>query len=159
MRKGVIILLCFSLFSCNKNILFKGDKEIKNTSWHTDSLAVFEFEITDTTSNYLAEINIRHTIEYSFQNLFLFIHTKMPNEQNIIDTVECILADKKGKWNGKGIGDVLNFTKPYKKLISFKTGGKCKIEIEQAMRYGELSVIKSLEEIISVGVCIREKEN
>ena len=159
MRKGVIVLLCFFLFACNKNILFKGDKEIKNTGWNTDSLAVFEFEITDTISNYLAEINIRHTIEYSFQNLFVFIHTKMPNEQNIIDTVECILADKKGKWNGKGIGDVLNFTKPYKKLISFKIGGKCKIEIEQAMRYRELSAIKSLEEIISVGICIREKEN
>ena len=159
MRKGVIALLCFSLFACNNNILFKGDKEIKNTSWHTDSLVVFEFDITDTISNYLAEINIRHTIDYSFQNLFVFIYTKMPNEQNIIDTVECILADKKGKWNGKGMGDILNFTKPYKKLISFKIGGKCKIEIEQAMRYGELSAIKSLEEIISVGVCIRKKEN
>ena len=159
MRKGVIALLCFSLFACNNNILFKGNKEIENTSWHTDSLAIFEFDVTDTISTYLAEINIRHTIDYSFQNLFVFIHTKKPNGQTILDTVECILADKKGKWNGKGMGDILNFTKPYKKLISFKIGGKCKIEIEQAMRYGELSAIKSLEEIISVGICIREKEN
>ena len=159
MRKGVFVLLCFSLFACNNNILFKGDKEIKNTTWHTDSLVVFEFDVTDTISTYLAEINIRHTIDYSFQNLFVFIHAKIPNEQNTTDTLECILADKKGKWNGKGMGDILDFTKTYKNLISFKTSGKCKIEIEQAMRYGELSAIKSLEEIISVGICIREKEN
>ena len=75
MRKGVIVLLCFSLFACNNNILFKGDKEIKNTSWHTDSLVVFEFDVTDTISTYLAEINIRHTIDYYFQNVFVFIHT------------------------------------------------------------------------------------
>ena len=159
MRKGVVFLLFFSFFSCNNNVLFKADKEIKNTSWHTDSLAVFEFDVIDTISTYLAEINIRHTIDYSFQNLFLFIHTKMPNEQNTTDTIECVLADKKGKWNGKGMGDILDFTKTYKNLISFKASGRCKIEIEQAMRYGELPTIKSLEEIISVGVCIREKEN
>ncbi|SVD37160.1 uncharacterized protein METZ01_LOCUS390014, partial [marine metagenome] len=34
---------------------------------------VFEFDVTDTISTYLAEINIRHTINYSFQNLFVFI--------------------------------------------------------------------------------------
>ncbi|MBC8265366.1 MAG: gliding motility lipoprotein GldH [Flavobacteriales bacterium] len=159
MSKLVIILLCFSLFSCKNNILFKADKELKNTNWHTDSLAVFEFDVSDTISTYLAEINIRHTIDYSFQNLFIFIHTKMPNGQFTNDTIECILADKNGKWKGKGIGDILDFTKIYKQDIIFKTKGNYKIEIEQAMRYGKLSNINLLEEIVSVGVCVREKEN
>ena len=57
------------------------------------------------------------------------------------------------------MGDILDFTQIYKDSIVFKTEGNYKIVIEQAMRYGELPSIKSLKEIVSVGVCIKEKKN
>ena len=158
MKQGVIVLVVFSLLSCTNNFLFKADKEIKD-GWHADSTIVFQFNISDTTNVFYSEINIRHTISYPFQNLFVFIHSITPDGQTSTDTLECILADNTGKWNAKGVGDILDFTQIYKDSIVFKTKGNYKIAIEQAMRYGELPSIKSLKEIVSVGVCIKEKGN
>ena len=135
---------------------FKADKEIKD-GWHADSTIVFQFNISDTTNVFYSEINIRHTISYPFQNLFVFIHSTTSDGQTTTDTLECVLADITGKWNAKGVGDILDFTQIYKDSIVFKTKGNYKIAIEQAMRHGELPAIKSLEEIISVGVCIKKK--
>ena len=89
----------------------------------------------------------------------MFIHSITPDGQTKIDTLECVLADIAGKWKGKGMGDILDFTQIYKDPIVFKTEGNYKIVKEQAMRYGEFPSIKSLKEIVSVGVCIKEKKN
>ena len=157
MKQGVIVLVVFSLLSCTNNFLFKADKEIKD-GWHADSTIVFQFNISDTTNVFYSEINIRHTISYPFQNLFVFIHSTTPDGQTTTDTLECVLADIMGKWKAKGVGDIIDFTQIYKDSIVFKTKGKYKISIEQAMRYGELPSIKSLKEIVSVGFFIK-KEN
>ena len=106
---------------------------------------------------FYSEINIRHTISYPFQNLFIFIHSTDPYGQTTIDTLECVLADITGKWNTKGVGDILDFTQSYKDSIIFKTKGNYIIAIKQAMRYGELPSIKLLKGIMSVGVYIKEK--
>ena len=156
MKKGIFLLTALCFFACNNNVLFKADKEITNT-WHTDSLLIFQFRTNDTNITFYSEINIRHTIEYSYKNLFVFVRQTNPEGQTVVDTVECVLADKTGKWKGRGVGDILDFTKIYNDSILFETNEEYKIEIEQAMRYGELPAIKSLEEIISVGVCIKKK--
>ena len=156
MKQGVIVLVVFCLLSCTNNFLFKADKEIKD-GWHADSTIVFQFNISDTTNVFYSEINIRHTISYPFQNLFVFLHNTTPLGQTTTDTIECVLADKTGKWKGRDVGDILDFTKMYNDSILFETSGEYKIEIEQAMRYGERSKIELLKEIISVGLCIREK--
>ena len=156
MRSLLIVLTTTSLFSCINNVLFSGDKEIE-TAWDTDSLVVFHFHVSDTTKTYYSEIKLRHSTLYSYQNLFVFIHTTNPEGERITDTVECILADKTGKWRGKGIGDILEFSKIYKDACLFETSGKYKIEIEQAMRHGDLAEIETLEEIKSVGVCVGQK--
>ena len=50
------------------------------------------------------------------------------------DTLECILADEKGKWLGTGIGDIYDNQIPFKKNVLFPKKGKYKFEIEQGMR-------------------------
>ena len=158
MRQAVFVLAAFSLLSCTNNFLFKADQEIKG-GWHADSTIVFQFNVSDTTNIFYSEINIRHTISYPFQNLFIFINSTDPYGQTTIDTLECVLADITGKWNTKGVGDILDFTQSYKDSIIFKTKGNYIIAIKQAMRYGELPSIKLLKGIMSVGVCIKEKGN
>ena len=158
MRRFLIVLTTISLFSCRHNVLFRGDKEIEIT-WNTDSLVAFHFHVSDTTKTYYSEITLRHSTSYSYQNLFVFIHTTNPVGEIITDTVECILADKTGKWRGNGIGDILEFSKVHRDAILFETSGKYKIEIEQAMRYGEPAATQRLEEIKSVGICIGQKTN
>tara|TARA_B100001142_G_scaffold329103_1_gene391179 strand:- start:3766 stop:4239 length:474 start_codon:yes stop_codon:yes gene_type:complete len=157
MRWVFLLFLIITIFSCKERTVFKGDIDIINSSWHTDSVALFEFEVKDTISYFSTELNIRHTVEYPFQNLFIFIKTVTPKGDNIIDTVECILADKNGKWHGRGIGDIVDFSMEFNPSTTFKISGIYKIELEQAMRYSKYSYIEFLEEIVSVGIDVRKK--
>lgn len=155
MKKILTGLVFFSLFSCTNNVVFKGDKEVGN-SWHTDSLVTFYFEISDTISTYDFDLNIRHNSSYSYQNLYIFIHTTKPLGKTTIDTLNCILADKTGKWKSKGIGDVLKYSTKIKGSAIYESSGKYKVQIEQAMRHGKLQQIEFLKDILSVGICIEK---
>ena len=155
MKKGLVALIVFSLFSCTNNLVFQVDKEI-GTAWHTDSLATFHFQISDTLSVYSSELNIRHTIAYSYQNLYVFVHTTTPPGKTTTDTINCFLADKSGKWKGKGMGDVLNYSTTIKEKETYESSGKYKIAIEQAMRYGKKPKIDLLKEILSIGVSVKK---
>ena len=68
MKKGLAALILSSLFSCTNNVVFQADKELGKT-WHTDSLATFQLQISDTLSVYSSKLNIRHTTDYTYQNI------------------------------------------------------------------------------------------
>ena len=160
MQKTIVVFgLFLLLIACKNNILYEEDNEIKGSNWNVDSIISFDFNILDTTTIFYSTLKIRHTTSYPYQNLFVFIHTTLPNEDRQTDTVECILADKIGKWNGKITGNIVEFSKIHKKTLSFKVKGKCIIKTEQAMRYGNLTSIKNIPEILSLGICIKAKEN
>ena len=138
--------------SCDSSIVFEEYKSFENQNWNTDSAAFFNYAITDTTSKNIIKIKLRHTVEYEFQNLFLFIET------DVIDTVELILANKEGMWLGSGVGDVREFEFEYQNAKLFSKKGNFSFKIEQAMRYGETEKINLLNSVLAVGISI-EKHN
>ena len=50
------------------------------------------------------------------------------------DTLECILADEKGKWLGNGLGDIYDNQILFKKNVRFPLAGKYTFEIQHGMR-------------------------
>ena len=68
---GTIVMF----ISCDSSIVFEEHKSFENQKWNTDSAAFFNYSISDTTSKNTIKIKLRHTVEYEFQNLFLFIET------------------------------------------------------------------------------------
>ena len=61
-------------------------------------------------------------------NLFLFIKISSPLGYSVKDTFECKLADEKGKWLGKGFGNVWNHQLLYKQNIRFPYPGTYSFE-------------------------------
>ncbi len=127
--------------ACNNNVVYQNNHDFTNETWHKDSLAVFNVNITDTLAIYNFYINCRTTGQYMYSNMFLFIHAQMPNGQIINDTLECILASPDGKWLGKGFGSVWANKIPYKKNIRFQHPGNYMFTLEQAMRSDELPFV------------------
>ena len=80
-----------------------------------------------------------NNIEYN--NLFVFLITQYPDGKTTSDTLECILANGKGEWLGKGAGDIFDMTIPLKKSMRFPLTGKYKFTFEQAMRTDPLPLI------------------
>jgi len=149
-RIFILINIIFIFISCDNSIVFEEYKNFKNQKWNTDSAALFNYYVSDTTNQNRIKIKLRHTVDYEFQNLFLFIET------DILDTVELVLANKEGMWYGKGIGDVREFDFDYQQEKLFSKKGDYVFKIEQAMRYGVVEKIQVLNNVIAVGVSIEK---
>lgn len=145
---GTIVMF----ISCYSSIVFEEYKSFENQKWNTDSVAFFNYANSDTTSKNTIKIKLRHTVEYEFQNLFLFIET------DVMDTVELMLANKEGIWLGSGIGDVREFEFECQNAKLFSKKGYYSFKIEQAMRYGMAEKIQVLNNVLAVGISI-EKQN
>lgn len=152
MRNFYLLILTISLVSCD-NTVYENYYSIENESWNSDSLKSFDFEIMDTLATYNLSLNIRHSTDYEYQNLFVFVSGE------VNDTIELILADKNGKWKGSGISDVREFIHSLKKDRTFSKKGKYSINIEQAMRYGASEKIQSLPNILDVGLIIKKQDD
>ena len=142
---GVVLL-----FACNNNKVFEEYYSIPNNSWHTDSALNFECMIVDTNTEYDVIIKVRHSTNYSYQNLFLFVH------QNTTDTIELLLADKNGKWFGSGPSDVRELVYILEEKRKFSCNERYHINIEQAMRYGNKEVITNLNGVSAIGLSIKK---
>ncbi|HOP03402.1 MAG TPA: gliding motility lipoprotein GldH [Tenuifilaceae bacterium] len=139
---SIIITSCDNYDIYNQNIM------IPNEVWHMDSIAHFNVNISDTVSSHNIYINLRNTVNYPNSNLYLFIETHAPTGAKLRDTMECILANSRGEWLGKGFGRIRDNQIPYKVEIRFPSQGDYHFSIQQAMR------VRELKEVVSVGLRI-----
>ena len=152
MRTLVLIGTIAMFISCN-NSIFNDYKTFENQTWNADSNVVFVYSASDTTSQNQIVIKIRHTTDYEFQNLFLFVKAEKT------DTLELLLANKEGRWLGKGIGDIREVEFVYKKDKVFPEKGDFTFEIEQAMRYGKLEKTQHLNNIKAIGLSVQKQDD
>ena len=152
MRNLALIGIIVMFTSCNNSVVYEEYKSFENQKWIADSIVSFNYSINDTTNKNKIKIKLRHTVDYEFQNLFLFVKTEM------MDTVELILANKEGMWLGNGIGDVRELEFEYHNAKLFSKKGNYSFQIEQAMRYGASEKIQILNNILAVGISIEKQD-
>ncbi len=141
MRKHLrlIVALLFSsmvfLLSCNNNdIIYEKTKKLPNAEWQMDEVQKFNVEIDDTIAHYDFSIVIRNTIDYNYANLFVFLNTLTPDDEIAKDTLQFLLADKEGKWLGKGKGNFKESVFLLQHGIMFSQQGTYSFEFTQGMR-------------------------
>ena len=155
MKKIVILSLSLSLClfiitSCDPNRIYEEYIEIPDGIWNRYNMVKFSVNVSDTLTPHNVYVNIRNTGLYTKSNLFLFITITSPDGTSIRDTFECILADEKGRWLGKGLGDIVDNQILYKKNVLFPNPGTYTFEYEQAMR------IENLPFIMDVGLRVEK---
>ena len=140
----VIASLCLlsSLFvSCNKNVVFSEYTKIPEEGWKTENKLTYTVDIKDNKPFHNVFLTVRHADSYPFSNLFVFLTTTYPDGKISVDTLECVLADKKGKWQGDGAGDLWDNKIPLKQNLVFPQAGKYTFTFEQGMRTDPLPLI------------------
>ena len=147
------IILLLALFSCDTNKVFEEYIEVEDANWQKENIASFEFIAKDTITAHNIYINIRNTGDYLYSNLYLFVTMKGPNGGILKDTVNCILADNRGKWLGSGVGDLWDLQIPYVGGFKFAQTGSYIISYEQAMR-----VEKGLKGITDIGLRVEKAD-
>lgn len=138
-----LLPLCLFLSACN-NDSFDKRTVIPEAEWRQENLVTFDVDINDTISPYEFGIGLRHLENYRYSNLFIFLHTTMPNGNHTHDTIECTLATPEGKWIGKSSGSMRDLTVPLNENLLFPLSGTYHFEIEQAMREPKLKGISDI---------------
>jgi gliding motility-associated lipoprotein GldH len=128
---GAVLLV---LAGCTSNDVFFQYAAVNPKGWSKDSLYCFDIPITDTLSSYNLYVNIRNRGEYPYQNLWLFLNKISPDKTQKKDSIECYLADQRGKWLGSGIGSVLEMPVLYQQNVRFKQAGIYHYKIVHGMR-------------------------
>jgi gliding motility-associated lipoprotein GldH len=141
---SLLVLLSLFFQSCGPEPMFDNTKKIPGSVWKEDDVVRFEVPVTDTNNLFRFFLNIRHSTDYRYANVFFFIHTTFPDGTLARDTVECILADKSGKWLGRGITNIRDNQVILRSGLRFPQTGTYVFEFQQAMREEELYGIKDI---------------
>jgi gliding motility-associated lipoprotein GldH len=156
-RKSLLFIpLAALFFACGKGVVFQADAPIPDERWVNTYKPEFTFDVTDTVTEHDVYIDIRHTGDYDFSDLWLFSTINGPGLKPVRDTAMCVLARPTGEWLGKGLGFI--FSDRFEAHVLWKVGnrfprtGRYTIQLEQAMR------VDTLAGIIDVGVSVERSK-
>jgi gliding motility-associated lipoprotein GldH len=139
-RYSFVVILTSSLLlsSCNSNVVYTGSLMMPEKTWELMDIRAFKIPITDTVNSNNVFFTIRTGSSYPFRNIYLFVTTTSPDGKSITDTLQFDLADEKGKWLGKGFGDVHELNLPYKSNVYFPLKGTYQFKIQHGLRIENL---------------------
>ncbi len=141
-------ILTIFLISCKSKADLAQNQSIAEAKWSEEQILRFEYYCEDTLNYKDIFFILRHSGHYPYANLFLFVTIKAPNGTTTQDTLEYLLADIKGKWYGKGIGDIRSLQLAYKRNIRFGQQGRYIFYIKHGMREKILNGITDLGMLI-----------
>jgi gliding motility-associated lipoprotein GldH len=144
------LLLTLLVVSCNNNIIYTDSVSMPSEEWTLENVLSFQPEITDTISANNILFTIRTSAAYPFRNIYLFVSTTSPAGKTITDTLQYNLANEKGKWYGKGIGDVHELNLHFKSGVYFPSKGIYSFKIRHGMR------IENLKGVYDIGLRIEK---
>ena len=136
--------LTFALASCSDGVVFQQSKNFPKDTWVKDTMAVFNYDATDTKGLYDVVFDIRNTDDYPYQNFYLFANSYSPDGKVYRDTLECVLADNDGRWIGEGAGSHHHLPVSFFKSIQFPKRGTYRFELIQGMRNDSLHGISDI---------------
>jgi len=128
------IIISLLIVACTSNDVYFQYSAINSKGWSKDSLYGFDIPINDTLATYNVYLNIRNRGEYPYQNLWLFLSKTTPDKIQSKDSIECYLADQRGKWLGSGIGSIMEMPVLYQQNVRFKKIGIYHYKIVHGMR-------------------------
>jgi len=147
MKYLFFVFFCFLLLAgCDSKRVFEDYSKFKNRAWLVNDPAVFQFEIKDASKKYNLYYNVRNSLEYPWQRIFIqyqladssgtFLSTKL---------VSNYLFEKSGKPLGRsGLGDVYDNQFLLLENYSFSNAGLYRMELEQLNRQDTLAGILAI---------------
>ena len=145
-----LFLVVILMYACNSNRIYERNVKFSDRIWNKDSAAVFKFEITDINTDYTFYFNLRNTILYPYQNIYL-TYSMEDTLGNVYDsdlTNINLFDSKTGRPYGNGMGDIFDHQYMVIEDYQFNNPGTYLFRIKQYMR------MDSLPEIMSVGLRI-----
>ena len=135
---GFLLLTAVLLQACGPNYLYQNEQDLGDGGWSYPDSLVSTFTITDTTAIYNLELTLDHEAQFSFQNVYVRIHTTFPSGERLSEEVSLEISDKLGVPYGKCSGGSCTLQIPIQQGAYFDQAGDYRITIEQFSRENPL---------------------
>jgi len=135
MKKILPLLAAVLLASCGKNVVLDELHTFEDSRWHMDSVVTVVWEPEQSEDPVFMSMYIRHSTEYTYNNLFLFRSIESTQGVEYTDTVNVALADPLGVWNGSGMSNLKTLEIPIGQgAVRFRDDERYTLKITQGMR-------------------------
>ncbi|MCW3127826.1 MAG: hypothetical protein JWO03_3484 [Bacteroidetes bacterium] len=139
---SALTLICIT--SCDPNRLYETNTQVADQKWTYEDVKTYTVDVADTTTCYNIYINIRHSFQFEWRNLYVQVGTQMPDGRKIEKRVNLPLCESDGKWYGSCLGDNCDVPVMIQHDAKFPQPGKYTFTIRQDMRANPLVNIKSV---------------
>ena len=145
-------LILVQLSACDRNRIFEKNVKFENRNWPQERTVSFRFEIDDIRSTYDFYCNLRNSILYKYQNLYIsYVLEDTLGNVYLQDLANIkLFQSKTGEPLGDGMGDIFDHQYKVIENFSFKNPGIYQFNINHYMRPD------SLREIMAVGLRIEK---
>jgi len=92
--------------SCNTIDIFEKDITIPDHEWSSSFKPEISFEINDTSSLYNIYVVVRHSDAYRYNNIWMNLYTKIPDDTLRRQRLDLRLATDDRGWLGSGMDDI-----------------------------------------------------
>lgn len=133
------------LQSCNTdNVVVDTFESIPKETWSYINPIKASVTVQDSTKAYNIYVNLRHTADYKYSNIWLRFHLIGPNQKDVPLRQEFQLAEADGQWLGTGSGNLYGYQLIFKEGYKFPANGKYTILVEQNMRDNPLKAVSDV---------------
>ncbi|MEM6522531.1 MAG: gliding motility lipoprotein GldH [Bacteroidota bacterium] len=149
MRRILLLFLVLTCVQgCDSNRIYERNYDLTDKMWASDNVMRFEFEVETSKEPVNLYFNVRNSLSYPFQNLYVKYTLKDTLDQVFSEElINYNLFDiKTGKPFGSGIGDVFDHRIELLGNYKFKNPGKYLVDLQHYMRPD------TLNEIVSIGL-------
>ena len=144
LRLTIFCVLLLLLSSCGPDIIYEKDYELPETGWSYADTLNFEVSIQDTLGVYNLFLDLTHSREYPFENMYVRIHTTFPSGRRITQQVSLELAGEAGIWKGDCGSEFCQIAIPIQTNAYFDQPGTYEFTLEQYMRRNPLPGVQSI---------------
>ena len=147
-HKAILLLMAavtlLTITACDPNRLYETNTVIANEKWSYDDIKTYTVDVKDTVTRYNIYINVRHSFQFDWRNLYVQVGTTMPDGRKIEKRVNLPLCESDGKWYGSCLGDNCDLPVMIQHDAKFPIPGKYIFTLRQDMRSNPLVNIKSV---------------
>ena len=131
---AAVLMIAVAAMACDRSIQYSENYSLEKGRWSMFDPAKYTCAIDDTLKIYNIQLSLRTSTDYPYRNIYLFVVTSFPSGTFVTDTIQAMVTDEKGRWLGKGTGDLRELTIPFKSNVYFPESGDYHFRVIHGMR-------------------------
>jgi gliding motility-associated lipoprotein GldH len=144
----LIVVTILATIGCQPSPYYSNDLIIDDGSWDQADELVGTFEIVDTVSRYNLYLDLDHSTDYRYENIYLQIETQFPHKDPVTQVLPIDIANKKGQWYGKCGSKSCKLRVVLRDKTKFEALGNYQIKISQHSREDQLTGVNAVELLV-----------